>query len=293
MEVTAAHRRRIQRELTAAGVTAYGLMKNEARYLPKLIHQDEHIEAVAYGRYTNGSAMLVATDRHVLFLDKKALVTILDELTYEVVAGVTVEMHGPFANINLHTRLGDYSVRLVNQNCAMKFVDHIERRRLDEDVSDSRSTKTDYEPSMSSPATFEEKERLFAVSHELGVLSTLDRRGNLSGSAVYYVLFGTQIYLITRSGSQKVHNIMAHHNIAFTIYDELKLQMLQLQGSAEVETNEDHKKRVFDAILKPRYYEAGMRMPPVSQLGGGSFIVLRITLTNIKFTDFTKPSSDG
>lgn len=289
MEITAAHRQRIKQELIAAGVTPYGLMKNEARYLPNLIHKDEHIEAVAYGRYKNGSAMLVATDRRALFLDRKALITILDELTYEVVAGVTIEMHGPFANVNLHTRLGDYSVRLVNQNCAMKFIDYIERRRLEENVVSDNVERSRHElATMLNPVALGDEGRLFAAAHELGVLSTLDRRSNLCGAAVYYVLIEPFIYLITRSDSQKAHNIMAHNNVAFTIYDEPKLQMLQIQGMAEVETNEDNKKQVFNAILKPRYYEDGMRMPPVSQLSGGSFVVLKITPTNTKFTDFMK-----
>ncbi len=65
------HTNRIKQELKDAGLTSYGLLNSESRYLPQLIHEDEHIGGVVYGKHKNGLAMLVATDRRVIFLDKK------------------------------------------------------------------------------------------------------------------------------------------------------------------------------------------------------------------------------
>ena len=63
---------RIRKELTAAGMNAYGLLKAEARHLPSIIHDDETIGAAIYGRAeAGGSGMLVATSTRLLYLDHK------------------------------------------------------------------------------------------------------------------------------------------------------------------------------------------------------------------------------
>jgi hypothetical protein len=69
------HRLRVMKELKYAGMSAYGLMKMASLYLPKIIHKNETIHGVVYGRGADkiGSVMLVATDKRILFLDKKPL----------------------------------------------------------------------------------------------------------------------------------------------------------------------------------------------------------------------------
>lgn len=295
MIVSRAHRQQVRNELISAGVTRYGLMKNEARYLPNIIHDGEHIEGVAYGRYKNGSAMLVATDKRVIFLDRKALITIFDELTYEVVAGVTVEMHGPFANVNLHTRLGDYAVRFVNQPCATRFVDFIERRRLQETSYvgpvESQTGSIMVESPPQAQVTIEPRALEFIQSHDLGVLSTIDRTGNLHGAAVYYIVRDQKLFILTKADTTKAHNVFAHRQIAFTVFDEARLQMVQLQGSAEVEPDQNIKADVFARMMQPRQYGDETRLPPVSSVQGGAFIVICITPTSAKFTDFKQGPS--
>lgn len=68
------HRQRVISELKNAGMTTYGTMKMETEKLPSIIHDDEHIGGVVYGRTTGekiGSAMIIATDKRVIFLDVK------------------------------------------------------------------------------------------------------------------------------------------------------------------------------------------------------------------------------
>ena len=52
MNVTSTHKKRIESELKAAHMTAYGLLKMETAKLPEIIHDDEHIGGVVYGRTT-------------------------------------------------------------------------------------------------------------------------------------------------------------------------------------------------------------------------------------------------
>ncbi len=124
------HAGRIKQSLKVLGVTKYGLLKIASRYLPKIIHTDEHIHAVAYGRNAQGSVMLVATDSRIIFLDKKPLFVKFDELTYDVVSGVSYGRVSFSTTIKLKTRMGDYDIHTMNMKCAEHFVDYIETRCL-------------------------------------------------------------------------------------------------------------------------------------------------------------------
>ncbi len=129
------HEARIHSELRKAGVTDFGMKKFAIRDLPSLIGKDEHIEGVIYGRYKyeDGSpfneGVLVATDLRVLFLDHKPGYQKTDEITYDVVSGIK-KTKAIFTAVTLHTRLGDFSLRFTNSNCADIFVRYVESRRL-------------------------------------------------------------------------------------------------------------------------------------------------------------------
>jgi hypothetical protein len=125
------HARRIHRELVQAGATVYGLLKSESRYLPHVIHEDEHIHGVVYGQHHSSSAMLVATDRRILYLDKKPMVTLIDEVTYDVVSGIELDIHTIFATVRLHTAVTNYEIRYANIHCADRFTSFIEQQRVD------------------------------------------------------------------------------------------------------------------------------------------------------------------
>ncbi len=125
------HVDRVKQELRALGVSTYGMLKMESRYLPHIIHPNEHIGGVLYGRTDNGSAMLIATDRRVIFLDKKPLFINEDEITYDVVSGINFSHAGFGTTVTLHTRIKDYKVMTLNKQCANGFVHYIESRRLE------------------------------------------------------------------------------------------------------------------------------------------------------------------
>lgn len=129
---------RVKKELRAAGVTSIGLAKFASRYLPSVLHDAEHIMGVVYGRYAAGSGllrwtegMLVATDRRVIFMDRKPGFQTVDELTYDIVSGVKKTYAWPFSSITLHTRIGNYTLRYVNPSCLDTFMQYVEERRLE------------------------------------------------------------------------------------------------------------------------------------------------------------------
>jgi hypothetical protein len=130
--------RRIRQELHEVGVTAFGLAKFAAHYLPHIVHPGEHIKGAVYGRYVEETrllrwveGMLVATDRRIIFLDRKPGFETLDELTYDVVSGIQKSYAWPFAAMTLHTRIGNYTIRFANKKCIDVFMRYVEGRRLE------------------------------------------------------------------------------------------------------------------------------------------------------------------
>lgn len=155
-ETPKSKRKRVKRELLDAGATLYGILKSESRYLPKILHDNEHIEAVIYGQHGASSAMLVATDERILFLDKKPMVELSDEVSYEVVSGVKFDIHMIFATVILHTPVKNYDFRFVNLRCAEKFTRHIETLRLEREQAEKEEPIVDIlPPALKAPSTIE------------------------------------------------------------------------------------------------------------------------------------------
>lgn len=126
-------RHRVWRELRQQGMSTVAIRTEEGRYLPHIIHADEHVAGVAYGWSRGNFVLLVATDRRVIYLDKKPLFIDQDEVTYNVVSGVNFGTVGLGATVVLHTRVKDYRLFTLNVAAARKFVDYIEARVIEQE----------------------------------------------------------------------------------------------------------------------------------------------------------------
>ncbi len=285
------HTKRITEELIAVGVTRHGLAKSESRLLPRIMHDDEHIGGVIYGQIGGGvSAMLIATDHRVVFLDKQLLFTTTDELTYDVVSGVRSSTAGPFTSVVLHTRITDYTFRYVNSNCAKIFIKYIESKRLEKGTYNQASGRHEEEAPVPTFQNISDvKAAKFLKEHDLAVLSTVDRTGNVHGAVVYYLVDQNNlIYILTKSDTGKGRNVYAHSQVAMTINEPGTLKTLQIQGTAEVETDQKVKDSVFERMVKPRTYKDETSLPPVTKLQEGSFVIIRISASFMSYHDYSK-----
>lgn len=281
---------RIRSELRKAGATWYGIRKSESRYLPQILHDTEHIEALVYGQYPGGSGMLVATDLRIVFIDRKPGYTHVDEITYDMVSGIAKILSGPFTAVTLHTRLGDYAFKYVGAKAASQFVAYIEKRRLEKfkvvtELQASIVAKTSPQES----GNFSADALRFLQEHDLGVFSTVDKEGAVHGAVIYYVVDEDGIvHLVTKSQTRKALDILSHTQVALTVYDAGKMQTLQLQGRATVETDDAKKNQVFNQIIRSRLSAPGNKQPAVMKIEDGSFIIISITPTVVHFRDFGK-----
>ncbi len=288
-----AHQQRIKKELAQAGMTSYGQHKMSSRYLPNIIAEDEHIEGVVYGHSGTGLSLLIATDRRIIYLERRPWFTSTDELSYEVVVGIRHIKAGLFPAIELHTRMGNYTLTYVNDKCASKFTEYIEGRieHLVLDHTDEPHPKDDTSPATEKPpqskSPISDAARDFLRNHDVAVLSTTDRTGSVQGVTIYYLIGSDdKLYLMTKSDTAKAHAMLANHQVALTIFDANGAKTVQIQGYAEIEADPATKQTVFDYLIKTRNYDGQQTAPPVAQLDAGGFIAFRITPTTVQYSDY-------
>lgn len=124
-------RRYVYNRLRELGLDFIELSRSEANYLPSVLHDDEFIGGVIVGRSEPGHIMIVATDKRVIVLDCKLMFNNAEDVSYVVVAGVTVSNVGLLHRVTLHTRLGDFKVLTIYAKASRLFRDYIDQRCLE------------------------------------------------------------------------------------------------------------------------------------------------------------------
>ncbi|MCA9342681.1 pyridoxamine 5'-phosphate oxidase family protein [Candidatus Saccharibacteria bacterium] len=287
----AEHVKRIRKELINAGMTNYGLLKFETKHLPSLVHDNEHIGGVVYGLNDNGSAMIVATDLRVIYLDHKFLYHKNDELSYDIIGGVSINQQGGHSAVILHTRAGDFKLRYVNTKAAKRFVKFIEKRQIEKDISEKSEPDVKL-PAFAmengqNPVQLSQRARIFLVSHDIGVLSSIDGNGIPHGAVVYYASDSNNyLYVVTKQKTHKASNIQSNAKVAFTVFDTSSMQTIQLSGIAHIEQDQKIKEKIFHDILRPRFDGQHAEMPPIMYLPAGEYVVVCIKPTIYKFSDY-------
>lgn len=284
------HKLRINAELRKAGITSYTIAKFTTRYLPKVIHDDEHIMAAVYGRYNKEATpfgfggMLVATDSRVIFVDHKPGYTTLDELTYDVVSGVQATRAGLFRSITLYTKLGNFTVRFANTKSVKNFERYVEKRRLENPAAKLDEPK---ELQKTIQATLEPEAQEFLLSHNIGVLSTIDEKGEIQSRTVYYLCdISGHLYILTKTGTQQVRNLFINQKVTLVSYDDTTYQVIQVQGVGEIESDPAKKQEIYHALTNVLDSQGNPRLIPITSFHEGVYVVIRITPTTINFIDF-------
>lgn len=289
------HEQQIKDELRAAGLSWFELSKFTSHHLPRIIHPNEHVQAAVFGRKKESlgfmgstEGMLVATDERVIFIDHRPGYTTMDEISYDVISGVNISAAALFASVTLFSKVENYKLTYAKLKCARIFADYIESRTMD--MRNAAAIDVDEKKPIEKASSFEVSIDIDALaflnSHEIGVLSSIERTGSIDGSVVYYTMHNGRPYFMTKTSTRKSNNILGNQHAAFTVFDEGKLQTVQLQGVVEAEQDEKMKMEIATAIIRSRTYNNGSHLPPVIQLEGGEFITFRITPTKYRFTDF-------
>lgn len=113
-------------------------MRFASRYLPRVIHPKEHIEAAVNGRFRASwgvfsfeEGMLVATNRRMIFLDHKPGYTNMQEFGYDVIIGMDFVTTGPFTAVTIQTKVGNFKLSYANAANVERLVRCVENRRIE------------------------------------------------------------------------------------------------------------------------------------------------------------------
>ena len=287
---------RINNELKAVGVSAYGRWKHPARQLVTLLRDDEHVEAAAYGQSEQGSAMLVATNKRVLFVEGNFMYNSSDDFGYDVISGVHSQATALFKAVTLYTKLQTYHLTYVNSTSAERFVKLIEDRvahvgEVAQDI-DLRYEAEEGEVIEEEPlperqyAVFSDEARAFLEKQETMVVSTASRTGQVHAAVVYYALVNDVFYMLTKKDTQKSHNLIAGRTAALTIYNAETKQTAQIQAETDIIGDPQLSQKVFTLITSVMH--GGVSNLPVAQLDAGGYIIFSLRPIDVKYRDYGK-----
>lgn len=122
--------KQLKHQLKKVGVSWVGLQLSETKHLAGILQEGEKINGAVYGHNEIGFVMLAATNKRLMFIDKKPLFSNIDEITYDVVSGVSLSRAWPFSTLTLYSRVSNFVLKTWNKNSAQIFIDFIEDRCL-------------------------------------------------------------------------------------------------------------------------------------------------------------------
>lgn len=93
----------VQQQLKALGVEITFWGRAEMRELQHILVPEEKITHCVMGRYEGGFALLTATDRRLLLIDKKPLYLTLEDVRYDMISEVDFSHRLMDATVNIHT----------------------------------------------------------------------------------------------------------------------------------------------------------------------------------------------
>jgi len=100
----------VELELSRLGFHNRFWCKPEVRELQHILSDDEVMTNVVTGRYEGGYAMLLATDRRLLLIDKKVWFLSLEDVRYDMIS-----------EVDYHARLLDATVYIRTINKVLRF----------------------------------------------------------------------------------------------------------------------------------------------------------------------------
>jgi len=138
-------------QLSALGLRFRFFGRAEVKELANIINEGEQIRHCIYGSYKGGSALLVATDRRVLLVDKRPFFLNLEDIRYEMMNEVYFAGRLLNASLKLHSGSKVLEFTSISDARLRKFCtftqDQITRsRQLEHMVKETRPAGSAWRP---------------------------------------------------------------------------------------------------------------------------------------------------
>jgi len=129
----------------------------------------------------------------------------------------------------------------------------------------------------------------YVDEHPVTVLGTIDDYGRPHGAVIYAVSgdhkSAMHVYFLTKSDTQKYHNLTARPAVSLTSCDEKEVSTLQAQGTAHIERDP----RTIDMVMKQltrAHARAEEWLPPIAKLRAGNYVMVGIDISHARLGEF-------
>lgn len=244
------HHERVVQELKQAGVRPIELHRHMFKLVPGAIRSDEHIEAVVYGlNEKHWHAVLIATDRRVVYIEADLMFSTADEFPYDIVHGVE-QIHTPVrVGIKLKTKAGSYPLSYVNKDCAARFVACIEDRveHMDDlasgfapPVDPTQETNKKTHPYVDDSGQLDlplahiyDVQRVFLENHHMLTITNKSRKNILESQTLRYHMHHNALFAVAEQDIAQIYDLTKP--LAATITDEASGRSMQLEVILKIE----------------------------------------------------------
>lgn len=125
-------REAIQEQLTKAGCNFRFWGRSEINELDKILMEDEIISQCVNGEYSNGFAMLVATNHRLLLVDKKPLLYLtVEDIRFDMITDFNYNHRLTTATICISTPNKSLTFMSWNKKGLRKLLDNLQQRVLE------------------------------------------------------------------------------------------------------------------------------------------------------------------
>jgi len=115
-------------QLQLLGIKPGRVFLGEIRVLPSILLDDEVIQQYMSGRYDAGPAILVATNRRLILIDKKPFNLTIEDIPYDMISEVEYSVQAFNAYITIHSISKTMHMMSFRQSALTKFAGFVQAR---------------------------------------------------------------------------------------------------------------------------------------------------------------------
>ncbi|MGZ6005412.1 MAG: pyridoxamine 5'-phosphate oxidase family protein [Candidatus Saccharimonadales bacterium] len=121
----------------------------------------------------------------------------------------------------------------------------------------------------------------------VGVLSTVDTKSNPHGSVVYFSIDkNCLLFFLTKTDTQKYHNIMANQNVMLVAFDPVTQTVAQVIGKAQEITDGYSINRIAASVFMTSIKTSDGGIPPIAKIKPGEYVGFKIQPSQIRMASY-------
>jgi general stress protein 26 len=135
----------------------------------------------------------------------------------------------------------------------------------------------------------EERQKVFTFlqAHPIGVLATVDERGDPHASAIYFsVTDSLHITFTTKHDTRKYQNIQRHSTVTLVVFEAASQTSVQISGKAVEVTDFMDQQKIYQGTLRATQQTGEDMVPPIAKIPAGNYVSFDIHSENIVLSEY-------